>query len=360
MKLALPLILAAGCDDPAGPATNPPPPWGAPISGGNLIVTASGHAVIADPDRDRIMSTDLASGTTIEVALEAHDEPGRLVEDAAGRIHVALRRGNAIVTLDGAARAQVISRRAACNEPRGVAFDRTADTIHVACASGELVTLPAAGGEATRRLQLERDLRDVVVQGTGLVVTRFRSAELLTLNAAGAIISRVKPPVVRRPDLGGFVTEPHGDGLVDALPAVAWRAIPVGDRVVVSHQRQLQTKLEIRQQGGYGGGCGGGPVEASLTTLSTGAAPFAVAPPFMGSLPVDLAVNPQRTELAVVLAGNHRVERCRSGRSTRRTRTASAARPAARGSRISSVRRPRSRTARAASSSCSIPRCRRS
>src|SRR5258708_901413 len=101
----LSVLVVVGCT--GGPSTppspTPPPPWGVPISGGTMIVTHDGHAVIADPDRDRILSVDLASQTVVnEVALNAGDEPGRLVEDAAGRIHVALRRGGAIVTLTDA------------------------------------------------------------------------------------------------------------------------------------------------------------------------------------------------------------------------------------------------------------------
>jgi mono/diheme cytochrome c family protein len=311
LKLALPLFVLAACDDPVGPNPNPPETWGVPISGGNMLVAANGHAVVADPDRDRILAVDLAAGTVVEVALNPGDEPGRLVEDAAGRIHVALRRGNAVVTLADAASAQIIGRRAACNEPRGLAFDPGADAIHVACATGELVSLPAAGGEATRRLRLDRDLRDVVMQGDQLVVTRFRTAEVLTLDATGAVTSRFQPPIVRRLDTSfdGGGGSGSGDGLVDAIPTVAWRTITVGDRLVMTHQRQLQSKLDIRQTGGYGGGCGSGPVEASLTTVRPGGAPFAVAPLFNGALPVDIAVNRQNTEVAVALAGSRIVQR---------------------------------------------------
>ena len=309
LRTYLPLFLLAACDDPVGPNPNPPETWGVPISGGTMLVTASNHAVVADPDRDRILSLDLASGSTVEVALNPGDEPGRLVEDAAGRIHVALRRGNAIVTLRDATTIQIVGRRAACNEPRGLAFDAATDTIHVACATGELVSLPAAGGEATRRLRLDRDLRDVIVQGNQLVVTRFRSAEVLTLDASGTVTGRIKPQTVRRLDTSFDGGGGSGDGLVDAIPTVAWRTITVGDRIVMTHQRQLQSKLDIRQTGGYGGGCGSGPVEASLTTIRAGEAPFAVAPSFAGALPVDIATNRQNTEIAVALAGSRIVQR---------------------------------------------------
>ena len=68
-----------------------------PISGGTLLVTADGdHVVAADPDRDRIYVVSLATHSLLEtLALRAHDEPGRVAEDDAHRVHVALRRGGA-------------------------------------------------------------------------------------------------------------------------------------------------------------------------------------------------------------------------------------------------------------------------
>ena len=71
-KALLPLVLLVGCNEGS---TNPP--WGVPITGGTMLVTRDGlHAVVADPDRDRILSVDLVSGlTTSEVTLAAGD-PG--------------------------------------------------------------------------------------------------------------------------------------------------------------------------------------------------------------------------------------------------------------------------------------------
>src|SRR5207244_3845409 len=99
--LACPLLLAAACTDPTEPPTQPPPPWGVPITGGTMLITRDGrHAVIADPDRNRILSVALADEQVVaEVALAPGDEPGRLIEDGAGRIHVALRHGGALLTL---------------------------------------------------------------------------------------------------------------------------------------------------------------------------------------------------------------------------------------------------------------------
>jgi hypothetical protein len=305
LTLTLSLVLAA-CDgtDPDPRPTDPPPPWGAPISGGTMAVSRDGRlAVIADPDRDRVVTVDLASGAVgVELALTAGDEPGRLVEDGAGRFHVALRRGGSIVTFDPVAGA-VIARRPACAEPRGLVWSPTDDLIHVACTSGELVTFAAAGGDATRRLQLDRDLRDVVISGDQLVVTRFRTAELITLDSHGSVVAQEQPPTVQRS------VDPGGQRVVDATPAVAWRTIALADgRVVMIHQRQLQNALRTQEEGGYGGsGCGGAAVEDAITIQDPGGAPVAVAPVMAGALPVDVAASLDGSTLAIATAGNQAV-----------------------------------------------------
>jgi hypothetical protein len=290
---SLPAPVPDAGSDLEPPAENPPPPWGAPISGGTMLVTRDGrYAVVADPDRDRVVTVELARGAVVaDIALVAGDEPGRLVEDAAGRIHVALRRGGALVTLPTPTSRAGMARRRACGEPRGVAYDAATDQLHVACTSGELVSFAADGGEATRRLQLDRDLRDVVVSGTQLLVTRFRSAEVLTLDASGSVVARVVPPTVKRlpfdTGVGGSAVQ------VDAVPAVAWRAVAAsGGRTVLVHQRQNRGFLTARP-GGYGGFClGRGAVESAVTVLQPGVAPFATQSFVTGSLPVDIAISP--------------------------------------------------------------------
>ena len=93
------------------------------ISGGTLLVTSDGlRAIAADPDRDVVYGVDLSRGqVSFTVALQAGDEPGRVAEDGSGHVHVALRRGGALVTLDGTTGA-VIARRNVCPAPRGVAW----------------------------------------------------------------------------------------------------------------------------------------------------------------------------------------------------------------------------------------------
>ena len=315
-------LLAAACGTTTKPATDPPPSWGVPITGGTILATKdNARVVVADPDRDRLMVVQIATGATVEVPLQKNDEPGRLIEDAAGRIHVALRRGGAVVTLQGT---DIVARRAVCAEPRGLAYDATADAIDVACATGELVTLPAAGGDATRSVFVDRDLRDVLIVNNTLYVTRFKAAELLALDASGAITSRTAMPTVKRFDFngGGGGAQPPDpvdggvgsgdDGTIDSIPAVAWRAVALADgRIAVVHQRAAQRELSV-VHGGYGGeGCGSSPIESTVTIVTppNGTAPASTlaTAPLDGSLPVDLAVSPNGM-LAVALAGGKTVQ----------------------------------------------------
>jgi mono/diheme cytochrome c family protein len=313
-KLILSIAVFAGC---SGGST--PPPFGVPISGGTLLITKSGHAVVSDPDRDRIAIVELSSGTTTrEIQLTPGDEPGRVIEDGAGRLHVALRRGGSLLTIDSAASGEVTALRAVCPEPRGLAWDATMSSVHVACTGGELVTFPAAGGTATRRLRLDRDLRDVIVSPSGqLTVTRFRSSQLLTLDATGAVVGRAAPPpVLRFTSAGPFdprdpsdPTDPFGTP-PEAFASTAWRAIPMADgRVLVSHQRAVDKKLGDKddQPGGYGGGCNKGPIEASMTLVTPGQPPMPLEPVAHGALPVDIALSPGDTKIALVLAGQKTV-----------------------------------------------------
>lgn len=310
-------LFAAACGTTTKPATDPPPSWGVPITGGTILATHdSQRVVVADPDRDRLLIVELATGKTTEIALQANDEPGRLIEDAAGRIHVALRRGGAVVTVQGT---DIIARRAVCAEPRGLAYDSASDAVDVACATGELVTLPAAGGDVTRKVFVDRDLRDVLIVNNTLYVTRFKKAELLALDATGAITSRTAMPTVKRFDQfegGGAQPPAPGDGgigsgsdsgLIDSIPAVAWRAVALSNgKIAVVHQRAAQRELSV-VHGGYGGvGCGSSPIESTITLVTppngTTPATTRATAPLLGALPVDLAVGPS-DKLAVALAG---------------------------------------------------------
>src|SRR5258705_13340015 len=63
------------------------------LSGGTLLLIGQGHkAAVADPERDHVVFVDLDQlAVTATAPLAKGDEPGRLVEDAQGRVHVVLR-----------------------------------------------------------------------------------------------------------------------------------------------------------------------------------------------------------------------------------------------------------------------------
>lgn len=315
---ALAAMAAVACTDDGAtekPAEDPPASWGVPISGGTMTLAEDGaRAVVADPDRDRLLVVEMASGAVKEIKLQANDEPGRVIEDGAGNFHVALRRGNAVVTIDPNT-ASITARRNVCAEPRGIAWDSTGNQLHVACGTGELVSLGATAGEVTRTLRLERDLRDVIVSGNQLLVTKFRTAELLVIdNTTGAITKRMSTPDARRFDFGGGGGQPFpedggdspppGDGTVPAHGAIAYRTVKMGDgNLLMVHQRQVQAMLET-EEGGYGGGCGGGPVESALSVFNPNGAATSVAPVAFGALPVDVALTESNDRIALVYAGS--------------------------------------------------------
>jgi hypothetical protein len=286
------------------------------VSGGTLLATADGRYVLAsDPTRDRVSVVDLSSLAVVgTVMLQPGDEPGRLVE-ADQRVHVALRHGGAVVSIDPAT-ATVVDRRAVCKSPRGVAYDPSTSLLHVACAEGKLVSLPASGGAAVRTLALEPDLRDVLVRGSELWVTRFKSAQVLRLASDGSLVQRTTIPNtagilehgidVTKPEQG--TREPQD---VTLAASVAWRAAPLsGGAAVIVHQQNVLDDVEITppSTGGsaYGGGtfgstCGG-IVRDALSVIAPDGTVRTT--PFTGSpLPVDVAVSPDQQWTAIAHAG---------------------------------------------------------
>ncbi|WP_437484981.1 cytochrome-c peroxidase [Sorangium sp. So ce1014] len=286
--------------DPRITVTEVPPPA---ISGGTLLIARDGRtAVAADADRDRVWIVDLDGDEVAAVALERGDEPGRLVEDASGRVHVALRRAGAVATLDIETRS-VVARREVCRAPRGVAFDASLDAVHVACAGGELVTLPASGGPAVRKLRPAADLRDVVVDGDRLLVSRFKSAETLVVGPDGEVLSRRALPAFRSTGIRSS----------DYAPSVAWRMTPrPGGGAMMVHQRAMSSQVTLAPGGYYqAADCDGNIVHGTISRIDPADAPDSptTAPPAAAipgvSLPVDIAVAPDGARLAIVGAGNN-------------------------------------------------------
>ena len=290
-------------DNPIHVSAKPP----AAISGGTLLVSSRDIAVAADPDRDLVWLVDLKSNTVSQVALNEGDEPGRVVEDGAGHVHVALRKSGAVATIDLLTR-KVLDRTAVCPAPRGLAYDEKSDSIHVACAGGELVTLPAKGGKATRALRLDTDLRDVIVSGDRLIVSRFRSAELLVIGPDGKKTSQQAPPSIGTPIDSN--SENFGSGNAAFVPTVAYRVVPMSTGgFAMVHQRALVDPVAVDQPGGYGssgGGCDGGIVHAGVTLFNANGNPDQIATPaFSGAaLPVDLAVDADGSGMAMVGTGS--------------------------------------------------------
>lgn len=308
-------LWATGCAPPPPPSVAqdlplPRPNFGTtvsqeeappPLSGGTLLVLPEGRmAVAADPDRDRVSLVDLAGGTAREVRLTAGDEPGRLAVDAANRVHVALRRGGQLVTLDPVSGA-VLDRRPVCPAPRGLAYDAEADVLHIACASGELVTLPAAGGPAVRTMHLEPDLRDVLVSGSHLLVSRFRSAELLTIaRATGTLIDRGG-------DRDVYVSQRVRGG-IPFVPEVAWRLVPGPEGTALMLHQRAQAFRVVVDRGGYGGEgldlCGGGVVHSALTLFGPVSLKRTTPHLPLATLAIDVALSPEQKNFAVATPGN--------------------------------------------------------
>lgn len=258
----------------------------APIVGGGLIVTRDDRFVIAaDLDRDMLWIVDPNTRSAHgRLPLQAGDRPNRMAEDAAGRVHVALRRGGAVVAFDPVEPA-ILRRTAVCPAPRGIAYDIGRDSLYVACLHGALVELDAETHAERRRVMVAPDLRDVVVDGDRVLVNTFRSAEVFAVDGAGAI-----EPVPA-------AVESHRGG-EPLAPRVAWRMVPdpTGDPVLL-HQRHRRSALpdlsSAVQYYAGGGGCGSaGVLHQAVSRVGPGAQTAEPALPVGTVLGVDVAVSP--------------------------------------------------------------------
>jgi hypothetical protein len=232
-----------------------------PVTGGSVrIVKAdnAAYAIVSDPEEDVIdvVSLDGAPALVGQIALSPGDEPNRAVSDASGMVHVVLRGGGAIATIDPRT-ASLVDRRAVCPAPRGIDYDASLDTLHVACATGELVSLGSTG-PVTRVVRLDRDLRDVIVSKNGLLVTRFRSAEVLHVDSAGNIATRTSP-------------HPSLDQTYSSMASVvAWRTIQnvKGDVVMLHQLASTQALVVVAWQTYYADA--NSPISASAVSVESG------------------------------------------------------------------------------------------
>lgn len=264
---------------PAVVIAAPPPP---PITGGTLALSADDRfALAADPDRDLIHVADPTAGTARAIAVPG--QPGRAVIDG-GRGFVALRTGGAVAVVD-LETAALVATWPVCPAPRGLAIG--ADVLHVACAGGWLIDLDLATGAERSRIALAPDLRDVLVDGELLHVSRFRAAELWTLDASGAVLA------VRRP------------ALRDGPARVAWRLAPGrGGSVLMLHQVAGSTVVFEEAPGGYGPnpvGCGAISATGVTAFPSLHGAPATIVVASV-TLGVDLVAH--RRDVVIAAPGN--------------------------------------------------------
>ena len=268
-----------------------------PISGGTLLVTRDGStAVAADPDRGRVFLADLATHVVRSVATGDDDEVGRAVEGEPGQVYVVARRGGAVLAIDVAS-ATLVRRVPVCNAPRGIAYDGSTRQLHVACASGALVSIAAETGAVVRKVTLDDDLRDVVVRGGGILVSRFRSAEILSLDANGSLLTRARPTNMNSARPG------------PATLAYRTMAAPDGTMFVV-HQQSSSTTLGSGLGAYYGADCGGSVTDTFISKVTAFETPadsslFFESNGLNGATgPLDIAVSGDGNRIAVVATGN--------------------------------------------------------
>lgn len=272
------------------------------ISGGTLGVTADGLQIVAaDPDRDRILIVSTTDGSVVTMRVPDGSEPGRVaIDEDHHQAHVVLR-GSGEVASVGLSGTPSITRRSVCAAPRGIAVDGERSLVRVACRDGELVSFDASTNAAPSTLLTDLDdLRDILVRGDELVVTRFRSAEVIRLDAStGAELGRVTPVSSVSP------TSVRADGTpAEFQPDVAWRAIPFGDDILVSHQRSSDGELLLAPGAYYATGVCSGSIVQSAATIFQGPELTPLDSPNIAgaTLPVDIAVS-RSGEIAVVGAG---------------------------------------------------------
>jgi mono/diheme cytochrome c family protein len=305
-----------------------PPP---PLSGGTLTITADGtKAIVSDPDRDRVLVVDLEKRVTLgQFDTPERAQPGRSVEGERDVGYVALRRAGVVVSVDLETGAPLVTTPV-CAAPRGLAFERASRLLHVACATGELVSfstpLPHAPdrGRLTpaRTLRLGSDLRDVVPTDAGLLVSHFRSASVDLVKSTGDVVT-------------GRGAGPSSLGVRIFEPTAAWRLVSSqdggaimihqqarGDTIqsldsapIVSGPSQTGVTASSSGSGGpdlgtYGGSCPDVAVHSEAAELDAegqyrrraGAGSLASMP-----LPIDIAVSRLGGFVAVLSAGSDRV-----------------------------------------------------
>ncbi len=280
---------------------DPAPP---PIMGGRILLHSDDNTlVVSDPDRDLLHVVDLDALVERDtIVLDRGAQPWRSVEDRDGRVHVVLRGSGQVATLD-VEQAAVLRLRSVCTNPRGIALGADGETLWVACAGGELVRLPVGSGAAEHVTEIDRDLRDVFVDDTGLLhVTRFRAAEVLTLADDGGILERVGVSSWGAAAGGGARMRPNSAWQTLPLPGGGWFMVHQGSSdasLIEAGPKRLPSPPPY-----YGGE---DPCTAIVQSSATIARPGQRRVTLGGfdrvALPVDAALSPDGSTALVVGAG---------------------------------------------------------
>jgi hypothetical protein len=280
-------------DDRPTVVANPPPP---PVLGGAITVHSDGRTVfVSDPDRDLVHIVDLVERRElVAVEFPRGAIPWRAVEDPAGRVHVALRGRGQIATFDAGASSPSIAD--VCPTPRGLAVGPDATTLVVACAGGELVELSLDDRRILRSVDVAPDLRDVIIEPDGEVhVTRFRRADVLTLDASYRVID--ERPMHSWPAFASSAA---------MKPSTAWRAVAYpGGGWLVAHQAASDAEIESFAGESspppyYGGSQCGELVQSTLSLWTPAAGLVTIGALRDIALPVDVAVTDDGRHAVVV------------------------------------------------------------
>lgn len=298
--LALVLACSTPATDPASWTSHDPVVvTGAPgrntraVPTGGAVATAEGWTVAARlPAAIDVWRPWDAEART--VGLPAGWDPGQVVISAPQRAFVALRGAGAILPLTLAPELVADPPIAVCGEPRGLAADPDDGSVYVACRTGELVHV-AATGEILRSAFVDTDLRDVVLEGGRLWVSRFRDAEVLGLDPGSfEVLSRARPDEFAHTDAFG--------ALFTYTPHVAWRMIADPDGgVLLLHQGQQIELVSFGASGAayYGppdppAGTADGIVQTTLTEVGSDGT-MTTLPPMGVAGVYDLAIAPDGT-----------------------------------------------------------------
>jgi hypothetical protein len=227
-----------------------------PVFGGTLdSAPAIGALVAADPEGNRLLRL-VGDQITAVVDLGDNARPFRIHVEGA-RSWVTLRGTGELASIDLDS-AELEWRTRVCLEPRGVARSSN-DRLLVACAGGELVELDD-DGNVLRLAVIDSDLRDIVTTTDGLLVSRFATAQILSVDPTTLTITE---KIVLGSDAG-----------------VAWRMRPYDDHALVLHQAATEQAIRITEGDGdfgqsstasYGAslpGCSGTIVDTGLTEVS--------------------------------------------------------------------------------------------